>query len=69
MRRSPVDNSTLERWRDLDCLAVLRAVADYAKQDATFTPRERIGPAIGVNFTGSPGEVVRWGKQRITLDT
>ena len=40
MRRRPVDNSTLERWRGLDCVAVLNAVADHVKADATFVPRK-----------------------------
>lgn len=40
-----------------------------AASDRNYTPRERIGPAIGVNFTGTPGEVVKWGKNRITLST
>lgn len=40
MRRRPVDNSMLERWRGLDCLVVLRELADHMKQDETFVPRE-----------------------------
>jgi hypothetical protein len=43
VRRKPVDNSTLERWRGLDCVAVLRDLADHLKQDKTFAPRERLG--------------------------
>ena len=42
MRRRPVDNSTLERWRGLDCLVVLRELADHLKQDKTFVPRDRL---------------------------
>lgn len=33
-----MDNSSLERWRSLDAVLVLRAFADYAKQDPTFVP-------------------------------
>lgn len=40
MRCRPVDNSTLERWRRLDCLAVLHAVADHLKVDIAFVPRD-----------------------------
>lgn len=40
MRRRPVDNSALEHWRGLDCLVVLSAVADHAKEDSAFVPRE-----------------------------
>ncbi len=32
------------------------------------TPRQRIGPGIGVNYTGTPGEVVKWGTDRFTLE-
>jgi hypothetical protein len=34
-----------------------------------FTPRERIGPAIGVNFVAPPGLVVTWGRTKITLES
>ena len=40
MRRRPVDNLTLTRWRTLDAVAVLRAIADHLKQDAEFRPRQ-----------------------------
>jgi hypothetical protein len=33
-----VDHSSLVRWRSLDATHVLRALADYAKQDVTFHP-------------------------------
>lgn len=33
-----MDNSNLERWRQLDATTVLLAVADYAKVDASYTP-------------------------------
>lgn len=36
----PVDEVTLARWRGVDCVAVLDAVATYAKRDATFVPRK-----------------------------
>lgn len=56
MRRRPVDNLTLERWRGLDCLVVLRELADHLKQDKTFVPRECLQAtrwhvvAAGVDF-------------------
>lgn len=33
-----VDNSTLKRWRDLDAIVVLNALADHIKLDRTFQP-------------------------------
>ncbi len=33
-----VDNSTLKRWRDLDAIVVLTALADHIKLDRTFQP-------------------------------
>ena len=33
-----VDNSALERWRSLDAVGVLLAIADHAKRDASFVP-------------------------------
>lgn len=39
MRRRLVDNLTLTRWRTLDAVVVLRAIADHLKQDAEFRPR------------------------------
>lgn len=38
MSRRAVDNSDLERWRALDALAVLRAVAEHLKEDESFSP-------------------------------
>lgn len=38
MARRVVDNLVLERWRGMDAIAVLRAVADHLKQDLTFRP-------------------------------
>jgi hypothetical protein len=35
----PVDKSDLARWQSLDASAVLNALADYAKQDASYVPR------------------------------
>jgi len=40
MGRRLVDNSTLARWRDLDAVVVLLAIADHAKQDVEFRPRQ-----------------------------
>jgi len=40
MGRRVVDNSTLARWRDLDAVVVLLAIADHVKQDAEFRPRQ-----------------------------
>lgn len=34
-----MDNLTLTRWRTLDAVVVLRAVADHLKQDTAFRPR------------------------------
>lgn len=39
MGRRAVDNLTLERWRGLDSVVVLSAIADYLKQDSEFEPR------------------------------
>lgn len=33
-----VDNQILDRWQKLDASNVLLAVADYAKEDASFVP-------------------------------
>ena len=33
-----VDNLTLKRWRELDAVVVLAALADHIKQDRTFSP-------------------------------
>lgn len=41
-RRRAVDNPTLERWRQLDALLVLREFAGYIKQDLDFKPRESV---------------------------
>ncbi|ODV43425.1 hypothetical protein AWV79_17370 [Cupriavidus sp. UYMMa02A] len=38
-----MDNSTLARWRELDMVVVLRAVAAFLKQDAEFKPRTSHG--------------------------
>ena len=40
MGRRAVDNVTLTRWRTLDAVVVLRAIADHLKQDAEFRPRQ-----------------------------
>ena len=34
-----VDNFALARWRGMDAASALQALADYAKQDASFRPR------------------------------
>ncbi len=34
----PVDNLTLQRWRQLDAATVLLALAEHAKPDASFVP-------------------------------
>lgn len=39
MARRAVDNSDLQRWRSLDSADVLTVLADYAKRDLTFAPR------------------------------
>lgn len=38
MRRKAVDNSDLERWRTLDALVVLQALAEHVKEDRSFSP-------------------------------
>jgi hypothetical protein len=43
MVRRAVDNSTLDRWRELDSLLVLRFVAEYLKQDTDYNPRASLG--------------------------
>jgi hypothetical protein len=40
VRRRAVDNLTLMRWRTLDAVVALRAIADHVKQDAEFRPRQ-----------------------------
>ena len=35
----PVDNSELVRWQSLDAAMVLRALAEYAKEDPSYVPR------------------------------
>lgn len=35
----PVDKSDLARWQSLDAAVVLNALADYAKEDASYVPR------------------------------
>ncbi|SDY97283.1 hypothetical protein SAMN05518854_103115 [Variovorax sp. YR266] len=39
MGHKVVDNLTLERWRRLDSVALLRALAIHMAQDAQFKPR------------------------------
>jgi len=34
-----VDNSELERWRELDSIQLLRVLADHIKEDPTFHAR------------------------------
>ena len=33
-----VDKASLERWRSLDSVLVLQAIADHAKPDLTYSP-------------------------------
>jgi len=35
----PVDNSNLTRWQSLDAAMVLKALADFAKEDSSYVPR------------------------------
>lgn len=35
-----INNDQLARWRTLDAVVVLAAVADYAKRDASYRPRK-----------------------------
>jgi hypothetical protein len=35
----PVDKSNLARWHSLDAAVVLKALVDYAKEDASYVPR------------------------------
>lgn len=41
---------------------------DYPQTGRAFSPRERIGPRIGVNHLAAVGETIRWGSTTITLD-
>lgn len=41
---------------------------DWASSDLTLTPRERIGPNIGVNFTATPGTKIWWNGQTLTME-
>lgn len=41
MGRKSVDNFELDRWRQLAAVDVMLALADHAKQDASFVPRVR----------------------------
>jgi hypothetical protein len=34
-----------------------------------FTPRERIGPSIGINFVATPGSKVRWNGQDLVMES
>lgn len=43
MVRRAVDNSELERWRQVDSAKLLGLLADHAKQDVTFRPRATTG--------------------------
>lgn len=64
MRRSPVDNSTLERWRSLACVEVLNAVADHLKEDETFVPRQCPGATRWhVSAAGADYELLCTGAQ------
>lgn len=42
---------------------------DYSQTARQFTPRERIGPAIGVNFIGAPDTKINWANQVLVLAT
>ena len=37
-----MDNSILKRWRSLDAVGVVSALADYAKRDPSFSPIKSI---------------------------
>jgi hypothetical protein len=43
VRRKAVDNLTLMRWRAIDAVVVLGAIADHLKQDAEFRPLQSHG--------------------------
>ena len=40
---------------------------DWGTNYRQMSPRERIGPTIGVNFTAAPDTVFLWGNVRITI--
>lgn len=42
MVKAAVDNSELVRWRALPALVVLKAFADYIKEDTDFIPLSRL---------------------------
>lgn len=41
---------------------------DWQSSGRQFSPREWIGPPIGVNFTATPGTTVKWGDTVIKIE-
>lgn len=41
---------------------------DLRSADREFCPRERIGPAIGVNYVAPPGTRIQWGNSILVLN-
>lgn len=41
---------------------------DWTSSDVTTTPRERIGPGIGVNFVAAPNTKISWAGQILVLE-
>ena len=62
MGRRSVDNSSLERWRQLDALLVLEKLVCHAKADSTFEPLTAQGTArYHVNVDGKDFELLLCG--------
>lgn len=41
---------------------------DLRSADREFCPRERIGPAIGINYVAPPGTRIQWGNSILVLN-
>lgn len=68
MPRRAVDNLELERWRQLPAADVLRGLADHAKQDRDFHPREsRLSTRWHASIAGQDFELLCTGPK--FLDT
>lgn len=54
-----VDNLTLKRWREMDAIVVLAALADHIKQDRTFCPTtSRLSTRWNVHAAGRDWELL-----------
>lgn len=41
---------------------------DWQTSNRQFSPRDRIGPLIGVNFVATPGEKINWNGQVLVIE-